>query len=309
MGTTLASMAEIDIGGTKLDFVERGSGEAVLLVHGSASDHRTWDCQLERLSSRFRTIAYSRRFHRPNSRIEAGVDYSMEQHVEDLRAVLNALGGRPLHLVGHSYGAVLTLLLAIRHPALVRSLVLAEPPAITLFTSDPPKPLELLGLMLRKPLTALAIIKLGATGFAPATAAVHKGDEDAALRIFGSAVLGREAFERLSPARLAQARDNFIAAELTGSGMSPLTAADVRAVRQPVLLLTAERSPAVFHRLADGLEELLPNVERAEISAASHILYEDNPDEFAQTLQAFLAQHASRVPKKSAQPAFRPDTR
>jgi len=41
--------------------VERGTGEPVVFVHGSASDYRTWHSQLDELGQRYRTIAYSRR--------------------------------------------------------------------------------------------------------------------------------------------------------------------------------------------------------------------------------------------------------
>ncbi|NIT60692.1 MAG: alpha/beta fold hydrolase, partial [Aliifodinibius sp.] len=72
------------------------------------------------------------------------------------------------HLVGHSYGAFLSLLLAMRQPDYVRTLVLAEPPAITLFVSNNPKPLEILKLLVSRPRTAAAIIKFGAKGVTPA---------------------------------------------------------------------------------------------------------------------------------------------
>ncbi len=55
----------------------------------------------------------------------------MDEHVHDLEAFLHLLGAAPAHLVGHSYGALVSLLLAVQAPQLVGSLVLAEPPAIT----------------------------------------------------------------------------------------------------------------------------------------------------------------------------------
>jgi hypothetical protein len=55
------------------------------------------------------------------------------------------------------YPAVPSLLLAMREPRLVRTLVLEEPPAITLFVSSTPKPWELLRLLVSRPRTAAAI--------------------------------------------------------------------------------------------------------------------------------------------------------
>lgn len=98
-------MASIDIKGTRLECLEDGSGDPLVLVHGSASDYRTWDCQRRAFSERFRTLAYSRRYHWPNEPICDGADYSMVEHVDDLQALLGALDAAPAHLVGHSYGA------------------------------------------------------------------------------------------------------------------------------------------------------------------------------------------------------------
>jgi pimeloyl-ACP methyl ester carboxylesterase len=213
----------------------------------------------------------------------------MTEHVDDLRALLQRLDVAPAHLVGHSYGAFLCLLLAIREPDLVRTLVLAEPPVITLFVSNTPRPSELLKLLVTRPRTALAMIRYGARGVAPATASIERGDMEAALRAFGSATLGPEAFRRLSESRLEQARANFIKAELLGSGFAPLEARQLRSVQTRTLLLNGEQSPALFHRLADRLEELLPHTERIEIPGASHIMHEDNASFYNAAVLSFLA--------------------
>jgi len=89
-------------------------------------------------------------------------------------------------------------MLAIKEPSLVRSLVLAEPPVITLFVSTPPKPLELLKLLVSKPRTAAAIINFGAKGIVPATKAFRLGDIEAGVQIFGDAVFGHGGYNRLS---------------------------------------------------------------------------------------------------------------
>lgn len=147
-------MAKLHINGVSLGVVEQGIGEPVVFVHGSASDHRTWQSQLDRLDEWYRVIAYSRRFHWPNDPIPDGADYSMHQHLDDLQALLRTLNEGAAHLVGHSYGALLALLLAIREPGTVRSLVLAEPPAITLFVSNRPRPRQILKLLFTRPRTA-----------------------------------------------------------------------------------------------------------------------------------------------------------
>lgn len=288
-------MAQIDINGTSLEYLECGNAEPLVLVHGSASDYRTWQFQMKEFGANFRALAYSRRYHWPNAPIADGVDYSMVEHVDDLQMILRSLGAAPAHLIGHSYGAFLCLLLAIRAPRIVRTLVLAEPPVIPLFVSFPPKWSGMLKLMVRKPRTAMAILQFGATGLSPATAAASRGDIEACMRIFGSAVLGAAAYGRLSASRLEQVRANFIKAEFLGSGLAPLDACQMRSIPVPALLVTGERSPRLFHVLTDQLEKLLPHSERIEISAASHLMHEDNAPAYNAAVLAFLQKHQGRT--------------
>jgi pimeloyl-ACP methyl ester carboxylesterase len=281
-------MSAFVVNGTSLESVERGSGETVVLVHGSASDRRTWENQIEVLGRHFRVVAYSRRYHWPNEPIPEGADYPMMQQVDDLGAVLRQLEGGRVHLVGHSYGAFLCLLLAVREPDLLKSLVLAEPPVVTLFVSNPPRLRELLRLLATRPRTAAAIIRFIVRGVVPASAAIRKGDVDRSIRTFGTAILGRAALEALSERRMQQVRANFIKAELLGSGFAPIDEKEVRGVKVPTLLVNARRSPRMFHRLADRLEELLPNAKRVEIDGASHIMHEDNAEAYNKAVLSFL---------------------
>jgi pimeloyl-ACP methyl ester carboxylesterase len=281
-------MANIDVNRAKLEYVERGQGEPIVFIHGSASDYRTWQNQLNVLDKQFRTIAYSRRYHWPNEPIVEGVDYSMAEHIEDLKILLNTLNAKPAHIIGHSYGALMALVLASEEPKYVRSLVLAEPPAVSLFVSDPPKPLEFLKLLFSRPRTALAIIKFGAKGLEPARKAARKGDMEEAMNLFGRAALGPEKAEHMSEERKKQALVNITKAEFLGSGFLPLKDQKLRNIEVPTLLLTGQLSPIVFYYLTNRLEELIPNTDRIEISAASHIMHEDNASGYNAALLSFL---------------------
>lgn len=281
-------MPRIDIHGETLHYTDEGAGEPLVFVHGSASDHRTWQYQQEQFRKHFRTIAYSRRYHWPNDPIPGNAVYAMMEHVEDLEYLLRELEAIPAYLVGHSYGAFVCLLLAMRDPTLVRALVLAEPPVITLFVSNTPKPLELLRLLVTRPRTAVAIIRLGAKGFTPAAAAAKQEKMEEAMRVFGRAVLGRQFYNQLSDARLEQVHQNAIKAEFLGSGFPPVEPRDLQHIETPALLLNGQRSPAVFHRLLDRVEELLPHTKRVRIPEASHIMHEDNSVAYHEAVLAFL---------------------
>jgi pimeloyl-ACP methyl ester carboxylesterase len=63
--------------------------------------------------------------------------YSAVVDAQDLAAFLHALHLGKVVVIGHSYGALTALFLAVKHPELVRALVLAEPPAISLLAHLP----------------------------------------------------------------------------------------------------------------------------------------------------------------------------
>lgn len=292
-------LSERTVRGAKLEVRELGGGEPLVLVHGSVSDMRTWSGVADEFAEKFRVVSYSRRFHWPNEPILGGADYSMDEQVDDLEALLSQVAPGPVHVVGHSYGAYLALLATLRSPERVKALVLAEPPVLPLFVSIPPKPVELLKLVLRRPALALSIIRFGAKGIEPATKAVQRGAKEEAIRLFGTAVLGQEAYGQLSDERMAQIRANFIEAEFLGSGFSDLSEDAVAGVLQPTLLLGGEDSPPLFGHLLDRLEELLPNVERAEIGASSHNVHEDNPREFVDRVSRFLCSNSGTLGRTS----------
>jgi pimeloyl-ACP methyl ester carboxylesterase len=268
----------VDVNGVTLAYREQGEGEPVVFVHGSVSDLRSWEQQLPAIGMSYRAIAYSRRYARPNPDIEPGADDQMLPHVDDLIALLRVLVAAPAHLVGHSFGAFICLLTAIREPRLVRSMVLAEAPVLSLFMSTPPRPTGLLRLLARRPRTAWVILSFAVKTAFPAMKAFRRGDDEQALRTFGYGIVGKERYERLPEARKQQMRENVttLRAQLLGAGFPPLSEDEVRGVETPTLLVTGERSPAFPRCLTDRLQQLLPNAERVEIAGASHGMTEQN---------------------------------
>lgn len=279
-----------EVNGTSLEVFENGSGKSVLFVHGSNADYRTWQAQQGEFASSYRTITYSRRFHYPNEPITEGEDYSMSQHLDDLQAFIQSHIDKPVHLVGHSYGAFLSLLLAIRGTQHLRSLVLEEPPIFTLFMTIPPKPQDILRLLITRPRTAMAIIRFATSGLNPAVSAAQNNDMDESLRVFGSAILGKEFYDSMSPERLEQARLNNFREELLGTGFLPLDAGEISKINIPTLLINGEKSPSLFHHFITRLHELIPNAEHVTIPSASHIAHEDNPSAYNRVVSNFLNQ-------------------
>src|SRR5688572_11101089 len=93
----------IRVNGVELHYVERGTGQALVLVHGGLGDYRSWEAQLGPFSQRFRVVSYSRRYSYPNRNRVIAPDYSVFAEAEDLAALIGRLQLDGAHLVGHSY--------------------------------------------------------------------------------------------------------------------------------------------------------------------------------------------------------------
>lgn len=286
---TLTNTKTAEVNGASLAYVERGDGEAVVFVHGGMSDLRTWEQQLSVIGRSYRAVTYSRRYARPNDDIEPGTKETMLPHVDDLVAFLKEIDAAPAHLVGNSYGAFISLLTAIHHPSLVRSLVLEEPPVAPLLVkSTPPGLLDLLHLVVTRPRTAMVFLPGVARIFVPAQKAFQRGEYDKGLLLFAQGVLGKQAFDRLSEDRKQQMRDNVSTLPDQLDGFPQLVENQIRSVKIPALVVEGELSPPATIVLMARLDELLPNSERIRIPDASHLMHEQNPVAVNEVILAFL---------------------
>jgi pimeloyl-ACP methyl ester carboxylesterase len=287
-------MPTVEVNGTALEYTERGAGEPVVLVHGGLNDLRAWSGQLPAFASTYRTVAYSCRSHHPNEQPPADVAVTLDTHVDDLVDLLGALNLTPAHLVGASNGGFVCLLLARRRPELVRTLVLADPPVLPLLgVSVPPRPSQLVRLLVREPRTGINVVRFGARGIGPTIRAFARGEDERAVEIFVTAALGRDDAANLSADMRRQIRDNVepFKAQLR-AGFPAFDDDDARQVSTPTLLVNGERGAPVLHRVTDKLERLLPRAQRVRVPDTSHLMYADDPDAFNRAVLAFLQRHS-----------------
>jgi len=108
---------------------ERGKGPRVVLVHGSVNGGDTWVAQ-EPLGARWRLVIPDRPGF-GKSAADGRPDFEREA------APIAELLGDEAHLVGHSYGGVISLLAALERPEAVRSLTVVEPPCFSVARGDP----------------------------------------------------------------------------------------------------------------------------------------------------------------------------
>ncbi|MHB1535309.1 MAG: alpha/beta fold hydrolase [Acidimicrobiales bacterium] len=105
-------------------------GPPVLLLHGFPSDRHCWDAVVEPLQAAgFRTLAPDQRGYSPGACPPGRGAYRLAELEADVWTLADAAGpGRPVHLVGHDWGAVVAWCLAARRPDRVASLTALSVP-------------------------------------------------------------------------------------------------------------------------------------------------------------------------------------
>ena len=124
----------VHVNGVDLEYLDQGTGVPVVFVHGGSSDLRYWEPQREAFASRYRFVAYSRRYHGSGAWPADGDD-SADAHVADLLEIIRRLQAGPIHLVGFS--TAIAVRAALREPRLLRSVTVIEPNMPWLLQSDP----------------------------------------------------------------------------------------------------------------------------------------------------------------------------
>jgi pimeloyl-ACP methyl ester carboxylesterase len=261
-------MPTANVNAVELSYERIGSGESVVLVHGSWTDRRSWDLLVPLLAPRHDVIAVDRR---------AG-NGTRADDVADLAALIVGLGGQPVHLVGNSFGASVALHTAATHPELIASVSAHEPPLFGILAAGAaPDDLEALSA------AVAAVLRLTEAG----------ANEEAARLFVESVAFGpgawdqlpaelRRTFVRNAPTFLDEQRDpDWSTIDLAALARSPV----------PIQLSRGDTSRLAFRAVIDRLAAAVPHASVVELAGAGHVPHATHPDLLAASLQAFLANH------------------
>ena len=115
--------------GTRLHYVERGSGPAVVLLHGIPESWRTWRRYLVALADAgYHAIAPDLRGYNLSDKPSSVRAYKGDVLAEDVATVIRAGGSQRASVVGHSWGGLAAWLFAMRHPEMLDALVIINVP-------------------------------------------------------------------------------------------------------------------------------------------------------------------------------------
>lgn len=116
-------MANYSVNGTTLHYLEKGTGQPLVFLHGFPLDSRMWNAQIDDLSSRWRVIAPDFRGFGHSS---PGGPFTAPSLADDIYALLAGLGALPCVLAGLSMGGYVAMNYARKYPDTLRGLILVD---------------------------------------------------------------------------------------------------------------------------------------------------------------------------------------
>jgi pimeloyl-ACP methyl ester carboxylesterase len=276
----------VSVGGYPLAYRETGSGEPVVLVHGSLGDYRIWYAQAPAFSKDYRVLSLSLRHYYPERWNGVGDDFSVAQHAADVAALIQRLNLGPVHLLGHSRGGAVVLTVAKEHPELIKTLILEDASGMEGLLPETPETKAMAGEV--KGLVARLRENLAA------------GDKEKAGQEFTDGLNGPGTWAKRSALQKEILLDNL------GTGVDSgerghVTCADIAKFSFPILTLTGERSPKRYPEGFAAARTCNPSIPAAiVIPNAAHAMNRDNPDAFNAAVLAFLGQHRGPLQPASA---------
>jgi pimeloyl-ACP methyl ester carboxylesterase len=117
----------VEVDGVKLHYVDRGSGDPVVLLHGNGSMIQDFESSglIDMASRKYRVIALDRPGFGHSAR-PRGIIWTPEKQADLVHRALTQIGISRATVLGHSWGASVAVALALKHPEFVAGVVLAS---------------------------------------------------------------------------------------------------------------------------------------------------------------------------------------
>jgi len=260
----------VSAGSLQLSYLEQGQGPTVLFLHGLGSAGADWSLQFPLFAPQYRVIAPDLRAH---GQSEAGAFYwTIQDLADEVAELVEKVQAGPAHVVGLSLGGCVAQALALRRPALVRSLTLVN-------TFGRLRPAGWRGARrILQRLWLLCFAPMAANAAFIADGLFPKSDQ--------------AAFRASAVARLSQnLRRTYWAS------MRAVLFFDVRAqlpaLRCPTLVVAGDRDTTVALSAKQELSRVIPGAKLVIVADSGHATPYDQADFFNRTVMEFIQAHPS----------------
>ncbi|WP_366555111.1 alpha/beta fold hydrolase [Aquibaculum sediminis] len=265
----------------RIDYEAKGGGPTVVLLPGSCSTGGVWRPVIAAWKNRFRCVTTSLLGYGGTAERRSANDTAMSHESEMVEAVIARAGGR-VHLVGHSFGGLVALAVALRGQAPLASITVLEAPA---------------GDLLRNAGEARHYAAFCAMKAAYFTA--HRAGEAEAIKVMIDFYGGQGTFAAW-PRRV---RDYVVAT--TPVNILDWASADGEALSMgalgtldlPLLVIWGGGSHPAMQRANALIRESVDGATGVVIAKASHFMLGTHPDEVARLIGRHVEVAATHVPR------------
>ncbi len=119
-------MPLLDRDGVRIHYEVRGQGPVVLLSHGYSATAQMWRGQLDALSRDHTLVTWDMRGHGQSDSPDDPAAYSAEATIDDMAAILDAVGAQQAVIGGLSLGGYMSLMFHAKYPQRVRALLILD---------------------------------------------------------------------------------------------------------------------------------------------------------------------------------------
>jgi pimeloyl-ACP methyl ester carboxylesterase len=258
-------MSWLQCGPTDLHYLEQGSGDPMVLLHGALSSAETWYRHIETYSGRYRVLAYDSVNHGFSS--NSPREEPEPDRADELEAFLAGVGAERPILAGQSMGGMTILRWAIRHPSDARALIISGM-GVPLGPMPRPSPLE------QRIGDDVLFLDVGAS-FTPGFYAAEPGLIARYLRVRSTAVR----LEAQRHPRPTTAHDPAWEQTALAEGVKRITS--------PMLIVVGSLDG--LKPLTDHLHALVPHSRYQVIEGAAHSAHFERFDDYCRFVAEFLA--------------------
>ena len=280
----------VDVAGWRVAYIDRGSGEPVVLLHGCPFQSFEYSKVIPSLARHYRVIAPDL-LGLGDTIVRLDDDYRLPNQVRMVVGLLDQLGIRRAHFVGHDHGGAIVQLMMNSHADRLGAVVLTNVEAYDQWPSDPER-LDV-ELIVHPMSTSFFRLAFGVPGVQRhvLSIAVHRSE-----------ILAQDVIRGLlrpsmaTPARWKRLR-RFLGWQLDRDhNLETMRAVDgLRRFDHPTLLLWGRHDTNFGPAIAERLSHDIPGVVRIEwLTNSAHLPMLEEPDAYANTIEGFLA-HASTM--------------
>lgn len=256
-----------------MKYTRQGEGDFLILVHGALTDGSMWHNHLTQLATHFDVISVTlRRFDE-----EDIGDFGLNTHAEDLLELLNQLTQqKPVSVVGWSYGADVVL----------NALAKQDLPLAKAFLYEPGYP----GCLQE---SEIGSWQLDAESmFGPVFTEFGAGNLELAVESLIDGSGNSKGYFQAQPKSVRElqlAKSHTLAHQLNQKEQPAINVDTVSKIRVPIILGYGENTRELFKSVTVRTSQLLNNAELKEVPRESHMLPQENPQEFSKLILSILS--------------------